>query len=340
MTTPYLHAHQLRRVSPEEAIAFVDACLGPPDGWPSPLVAYRLTSEFQRFWKEEVGHWLKTAERCGFLKRVLHDIGTQARPASRDADVHPNDKGHLKLQQHLAAARIVHYLTGTGWEFEAFEPVTGGAVDVDISLRAPGGTLVEIQVKASDQPGIVQDDCFPVPVEDSDQPEIVRGQRIRDGEYDDRILKAVEHAAAQLRSPATGCAMVFACPARDWPFTSNPSPLLGLLVGRTIGEGGRVYLRRPDAGLFFQDGWHHVAGVAVLDFAAGLDMSTSEETICYPCIVILNPLAAFPAAPEWFPGARVLKLDGNVFRWVRGAPGEAVTVPDRTLLVDEIPDPP
>lgn len=148
-------ARESQRLRRPDALALVDRVLGEPDEWQSALVRYRLTSEFQADWKVEFGQWLGAAEQFGFLEKVRHEIMHQAQrklrnpPLERDG----NDPAHLKLHQHMAAARIVHYLTATGWTFDGYETDTGASVDVDCRLRTPSGDVVEFQVKAPDQPG-------------------------------------------------------------------------------------------------------------------------------------------------------------------------------------------
>jgi hypothetical protein len=44
---PSIEATELHRVAREEALAFVDQQLGPANEWPSPLIRYPLSAEFQ-----------------------------------------------------------------------------------------------------------------------------------------------------------------------------------------------------------------------------------------------------------------------------------------------------
>jgi hypothetical protein len=60
-------ATALHVVSARDALDFVDTQLGLPSEWGSQLTKYRLASDFQSDWKAEVGQWLKTAERHGYL---------------------------------------------------------------------------------------------------------------------------------------------------------------------------------------------------------------------------------------------------------------------------------
>lgn len=314
--SPSIEAAALHRVGSADALAFVDELLGAPEEWPSPLIGYRLASDFQADWKEEVGHWLKTAERFGFLDQVMHEIRNQAKRRSKKTvggAVDPNEPRHLKLNQHLAAARVAHYLTGTEWDFLAYEPERGGAVDVDLALATPDGQRAEFQVKAPDQPGRKV------------------GYRLVDGELDHRVVAAVLRAAEQLRTPATCGAFVAVCAVRDYPLALKPHCLVSSLVGRTIQEGAVVTLPLEQTGAFFSEGWRQVSGVVILDLHRAATLELAPVTN-YACTVLLNPNATFPGEPEWFPHARVCILEGGRFRWVRGAPPTRNTLPDGTPL--------
>lgn len=197
--SPSARGPDLHRLPAHEALALVDRLLGPGEDWPSPLIAYRLTDDFQADWKVELGQWLRAAEEFGFVDRVLHEIAHHAKRASKKAttEIDANDPRHLKLHQQLAAARVVHYLTATGWSFSGYETETGGVIDIDCALVAPDGQVVEFQVKAPDQPGRVL------------------GHRLVDGEYDDRVVGAVTKAGGQLRRAPTGPSMIAVCANRS-----------------------------------------------------------------------------------------------------------------------------
>jgi hypothetical protein len=313
--SPSALVEELQRIPVEEALDLVDRLLGPPGEWPSPLIAYRLTSDFQADWKAEVGQWLRAAEQFGFLERVMHEIRSHAKGRSKGqtGEIDPNDRQHLKLHQHLAAARIIHYLTATGWGFRGYETETGGAVDIDCSLVAPGGQVVEFQVKSPDQPGRRA------------------GHRDVDGDFDERVITAAQHAMEQLRRPATGPALVAICANRSWGLAGEPACLVHHLIGSTIqrvGEG--VFLEGASTGGFFRDEWAHVSGVLLLDLGRG-------EEIKYTRTVITNPRAAFSVSPSWFPHGRVCILDGSTFHWVRGTPGRMHDLPDGTQLIEALP---
>jgi hypothetical protein len=311
--SPSVHALELHVVDDGAARAFVDEKFGRSEEWRSFLIQYRLTSDFQADWKAEVGHWLKTAERLGFLDKVLARVLKRAKdpPAhvvrpTREA----NDPHHLVLAQELAPAMASYYFVGTGWAFDAWEPVMGGEVDVDVSLRAPDGTRVMVQVKAPDQPG-----------------QIVAHQRV-DGEYDDRVLRQIAKAAGQLPKSSAGANLILVSANRTWPLSGEPGCVVTELIGSTRGTEKGVFLRRADCGKFWTPEWAHISGVVLLDYVRGVDQFK------YQCTVLLNPVATATASSEWFPRARVCQLEGSTFRWIRGEPGRAHTLPDGTSLVD------
>jgi hypothetical protein len=301
----------LHRLSREEALLFVDDALGTSDAWPSPLIAYRLHDAFQAEWKCELGQWLAAAKQYGFINVVLDQLRAQAqRPTRNFQDKHPNDDRHLKLHQHVAASRVVHYFTRTGWEFASYESESGGKIDVDVTLLAPGGVTVEFQVKAPDQPGYIHN------------------FRVVDGEYDDRVREAIEKGVRQLRSIPTGPAFVAVCANRQLPLAWTPHVISRFAIGSVIcipDEG--CYLTPERQGAFFTDEWKHVSGIVILDVAFG-DTRTD-----YPCTVLLNPQATRPAVASWFPYARVLELrrQTQTFRWLNGQPQHPF-FPDGTIL--------
>jgi hypothetical protein len=300
--------HQLSRA---DALALVDSCFGSSEEWRSPLIKYRLSNDFQSDWKEEVGHWLKTAEQNGFLEELRDRILKRARRGTRSVSVDPNDRRHNELFAELAPAMTAHYLAGTGWSFTAWEPVTGGSVDVDLQFAAPDRKTVMIQVKGSDQPGSV-----------------ANWQRVN-GENDDWVLKAIDHAATQLPTKTIGANLIVACANRNWPASSEPAFAVTHLIGSTMSLGSAVTLPRTALGKFWTPEWRHVSALA------RLDLVRPESNCFYSCTVLLNPSpdCRNPALPEWFPHARVLLLEGTNFRWLRGEP-RASTMPDGTLLTD------
>jgi hypothetical protein len=308
-TIPTIDATVLHRLSPDESLRFVDETLGPPSSWPSPLISYRLADAFQAPWKCELGQWLYCAKQYGFLEQVLHQLRTQAKRAVRKyPGQHPNDERHLKLHNVVAASRVVHYLSATGWSFVSYESETGGPVDIDVTMRGPGNELVELQVKSPDQPGVVEE------------------HRLTDGENDERVLTALKKGASQLRTPATACAFIVVCANRNLPLAWTPHVLSRLVIGRAtcIRDVG-CFIPPDQQGLFFTDSWEHVSGVVMLDVAFGI-----EQTV-YPCTVLLNPCAIYRATSAWFPYARVLELKEGAFRWLHGEPQHPF-LPDGTQL--------
>jgi hypothetical protein len=307
-SSPTIPAAAMHDVSDAEATAFVDTLLGGADEWKSPRIRYRLSSDFQADWKAEIGHWLKTAERHSFLPALLDRLLKRAKRGTRSVGVDPNDKRHNELVAELAPAMVTHYFVHTGWTFGRWEPVTGGAVDVDVELEAPDRCRVHLQGKAPDQPGSVVD------------------HRRVDGEYNSRVLAAVAHAANQLPRVGGEAKFVAVCANRTWPLSSNPQCLVTDLVGSTVGINSEVTLPRSHLGRFWTVDWQHVSGVVALDYLRGVDVFT------YPCTVLLNPKANVQASPDWFPRARVCQLVEGRFRWIRGEPGRAHTLPDGTAI--------
>lgn len=314
--SPSMHAHELHVIGDDEARGFVDRLFGPAGEWKSPLIRYRLDSDFQADWKAEVGHWLKTAERLGFLDKVLHRVLTRAKnppPQVVSPSKASNDPHHLVLGQDLAPAMAAHYLVGTGWSFEKWEPITGGAIDVDLSLHAPGGTRCQLQVKAPDQPGEFN------------------GHRRENGEYDERVVGAIAKAAGQLLSDTTDVNLIVVSANRIWPLSGNPDCVVTDLFGTSVshGSGTPIVLPRDQLGRFWSPGWRHIAGVVLLDYIRGSD------AFMYGCTVLLNPVANHGASADWFPRARVCLLGGDKFHWERGEPGFAHGLPTGTILETE-----
>lgn len=60
-------SHEFHRETSEQALARAELHFGAPDTWASPLMHYRWTSDFQTDWKQEIGHYLHTAEIHGYL---------------------------------------------------------------------------------------------------------------------------------------------------------------------------------------------------------------------------------------------------------------------------------
>jgi hypothetical protein len=291
---------------------------------------YRLAAEFQADWKAEVGHWLHAAQSHGALERTLRPLlGERDRKKGNDSK-DGNDRRHLKLHQHLSAPMVCHYLTGLGWTCLGFDTETGAKIDIDLALSAPDGTLVEFQVKASDQPGRLENG------------------RYVDGNNDHRVVEALDHAVRQLPSPARSVAMVALFAQRSFSLAGDPSCVRRRVFGRTEQTNEGVFISRADfdekCGQFLKGNWNQVAGVVILDlsrtsdFVFGDDKAHVVDQTAYPCTVLLNPNAERPANPDWFPRGRVVVLEGDMFRWIRGEPwNPRHALPDGTTVVDSIP---
>ncbi|MCB9625423.1 MAG: hypothetical protein H6723_19065 [Sandaracinus sp.] len=268
----------IARIDSEEAIRVCDAVLGETGEWAgSPLLHYRWAAEFQGDWKSEVGQWLTAARVFGFDEAMVERLIRRTRRPSRSKEVDPNDQRHLEFVQEIAPATLVHFLTGTGWTFEAWEPMVGGAVDVDVCLRSPSGVATSFQVKAPDQPGVV------------------RGHRVVNGEFDERVIRAMENAARQLVG-APGARVIAISAQRRVPLTFAPDPVTGFLFGDSCSDPSRsyVYMRRP--GRFFDDDWNHVDGVLLLD-------------------LVRTDVPVYFA--HWYPNPRKSSLAGSDFRATR-----------------------
>ncbi|QQR91032.1 MAG: hypothetical protein IPJ88_04685 [Myxococcales bacterium] len=187
MKNIYVHVNDIADIREREAVKFAQETLG--QDWHSSLVTYRLESEFQRDWLAEVGRWLHFASQNGFLDEVLKPIGINFRRlnGSSQQPPNPNDLAHLNLQSRLAEAQTAYVLCKTGWQFGEYEPTTCAQnTDADLRLKNAYGESFFLQVKAPDQPGKVVN------------------HKIVEGEYDDRIITALDKARANEtnRSPA------------------------------------------------------------------------------------------------------------------------------------------
>lgn len=195
-------------------------------------------------------------------------------------------------------AMMCHYFTGIGWSFAGWETEPPGPIDIDLALTAPDGTLVEFQAKA---PG-------KAPTLDGRHP---------NGSTEEQLLTTIANAVDQLPpSPARSSAIVAVYAQRDnfESLAGNPRPLLRHLYGPTTPKEGAPVIHRSSFGQFLSGRWNHVAGIVLMDILRG------ETVVRYPCTVLLNPNADKPANSDWFPRSRVLVLQANAFRWIRGAP--------------------
>ncbi len=325
--SPSLDTARIHELSAPDAHALVDELLGAPEEWPSPLLQFRLSHPSQHDWTEEVGHCLHTAAKHGYRTEVVELILKQAKRRSRSLEIDPNDKRHEKLMETIAAVMVDHYLCGSGWTFAAWEPgPKGGDVDVDLALRAPDGTAANLQVKAPERQGHVVN------------------HREHDGENEAGLLKATQTAMRQLPRNSAAANFVVLCSKRAWPLAVDVQPLVSFLIGATVQLAlpSAVTLPVANRGAFFTDEWRHVSAVIVLDYFRGADLDFDAESAAsavvrrlpeYVCTVLFNPKADVPSSADWFPHARVCRLDQSAsFRWIRGEPGDAHTLPDGTAV--------
>lgn len=290
----------LHLVSVDDAIGIFDETLGSGSAWTSPLMQYRTTSDFQQGWKIEVGNWLERGRRLGYIDHVQRNIVAQQPALGQRA---AGDPVHRNVTQQLAQAMATHYFVGTGWAFGALEPNvseqrrSGIAADVYLQLTAPGGVIVDLQVKASGTLGL------------------------HENEVDAHIQQGIRNAADQLPIPATRPSLIVICAQRDF-WLSADVDVIEDFIGRTNQyPDDTVLLHDGDRGEF--QGWPHVSGVVVLDHRRGLESSD------YSCVLVQTPWADCPVDPAWFPHARCLTCSGGIFTWIRGSP-TATTFPPGT----------
>jgi hypothetical protein len=186
---------------------------------------------------------------------------------------------------------VAHYFLRTGWGYRCWDVPDQAGGDVDLGIVAPSGEFVDIQIKV---PGI------------------------------ENPMASVENAVAQLRS-SPNRKLVVVC-SRDERFPScDPGVFLTESVGRTTTYEDGI-TRLATQGRFARGAWRQLGGLALLDYIPGLGRQN------YCCTVLLNPWPAEPALfADWFPRARVLRRDGERFRWERGEP-DVGTVPDGLFI--------
>jgi hypothetical protein len=279
-----IDAHALRRYAEADALAAVQEVLGPPDRWAPSLIGHRLSSDFQADWKLEVGYWLLNARDLDFLEPLKRRLRRAAIESAHPQVTGPNDSAHKILGQELAAAMVTYYFTAMGWSFLSWEPPVPRG-DVDVRMLSPAGLSVDVQVKAPDQPGDVV------------------GGRIVDGEFDDRVLRAIDKAMHQLE-PAPGPArMVVISPQRTWNINADvlACHLVGTPGGRSLQGWG---VDKQSGGAFALTPGSEISAVVDLSLVRG-----PGETL-YRCTVIANPWIdeVGRLATEMFPQARVLHL--------------------------------
>jgi hypothetical protein len=305
MTRVSVDATELRACSAAEALAFADRVLGDADSWGPSMIAYRLQSSFQADWKVEVGAWLMLAKRLGFLTRLLNRLGRAFEAAGDPELTGANDSAHRILLQELAPAMTTHYFVASGWGFVEWEPDVALG-DVDVRLRCPRGVLTDIQVKAPDQPGEVRD------------------SRIHDGEYDERILRAIDKGLLQLRNVPGPQRMLVVIPQRVFPVEARV--LTKHLVGPTQRSEDGVVLYASNRGVFANAPGNATSAVIDLSLLRGID------EILYRCTAFLNPWTQKGIAPDLsvFKNARVCHLDGTRFVWTPEAPERCFSLPSGT----------
>jgi hypothetical protein len=306
-----IEAHLLHRGTEDEALAVFDEIVGTAADWGSRLVRRTMGSDFERDRVIEAGHWMLMAKRLGFAEGIRKRLKGARKLVTIEID--PNDQAHTTLHQELAPAMAVHYFTGIGWSYIEWEPRPERGVD--IVLAAPTGERIELQVKAPDRPGYASQ------------------FGIHGGEVDRWVREKLAQAADKLPpSPMQPQAIVITA-NRRLPLSGTPHVVTRMLLGGTIQHQDSAPVldeswlrenRRP-LGKFHK--WPHVGAVVLLDYRRGADRFD------YSCTVILNPWADPSAAcrPEWFPHSRILYLDCDKFRWLRGAP--MGSIPDGTPFV-------
>jgi hypothetical protein len=244
---------------------------------------------------------VNTARTNGFEQLLVERTRARANDVSRRvADkVTTEDLLYRVLLEELQPAMVAHYLLKTGWGFRAWDIPDGVGGDVDLAVTSSTGEHVDIQIKV---PGT------------------------------QNPLAALEKAAHQL-STSPHRAVIFVC-SRDPLFVScEPGEFLGGLLGNTVGRSSAVQL--TEHGRFAAREWGHVGAVALLDYIPGADRQN------YTCTTLLNPWCKQDAVVdrEWFPRARVLRLEEERFRWHPIEPDRAGELPDGTFVPERLRPP-
>ena len=293
----------LHSISDDEAVQLVDERFGSATEWSSPIISYRLSSDFQRHWKAEIGHWLATAQRHDYDDRLVEKVLSRARKgkhklrATRDLD----DPLYRFMLGELLPAMFAHFMLNTGWGYRLWDSPDGRGGDVDVGLLAPtNGEPVDVQIKA---PG------------------------------DENPFEALTNAARQLAT-STNRTLVGVCSRGGIPLAYDPDELLASLLGTTTNMHGAV--RRTRTGACATAEWNNIGGVAFLNYLPGW------ETQSYACTVVFNPWARPSARLEgdWFRGARRLELHAATFRWIPNAPSGSFYFPNGTGIGELAPNSP
>lgn len=294
--------------STEEAIKCVEFVLGPSQEWAPSIIEYRLSSENQRDWLVEVGHWLLTAQNLGFLpalqKRLIGPKKNVGFASSRSV----NGPSNLGLGAALAEAMAVHFFVLRGWNFISWEPESNsGKCDVDFRLESPSGCETDFQVKAPDQPG----EQGPM--------------RRTHGEYDDRIVGAARKALSQLHNSAGPARVVVICPQRDWP--APPGVLGGAVLGSTFCRDEGCVLPLEHRGSFSTEEGKCISAAIDLHLLRGIDRTEYRGT------VFLNPWCSEISrlSREEFFDCHVCGIEGDRLIWTPKEPSRDHTIPSGTL---------
>lgn len=292
--SPSIEVADLHEISDDEACALVDRLLGAPSTWPVGLIPWRLGRESQSDWKAEVGHWLHTAEKHGFVQALVSRARASGERIHKQlkGQRHANEKAHQAMTSELAPAMATHYFVGTGWQFGAWEPKTA-LRDVDVELVAPSGVRVALQVKAPDQP---------------------------DQHDNERVRKALEKGRLQLEG-AQQPSMLVVSAQRDFGLAVDPDLSLLGLVGMSYQIGSAIVYPRDELGAFSRPEWRHVGAVVFLDHVR---LAGHPQ---YACTALINPWAdpRVRCEREWYPRARVHWGDGERLNWQAGPPDGPIT---------------
>jgi hypothetical protein len=282
----------------DQAIEFADSVLGEAGRWSPTILSYRLSSDFQKDWKIEVGRWLLTAERFDFLgplkSRLIRATNDILNPQGSGAE----QSTHVILLSELAAAKIVYYLTNTGWKFLEWEPKIEKG-DVDIRLISPSGITTDIQVKCPN------------------------------GDQDDWVASMVDKAAKQLANSPGPARMIVLAPRNTWGTDLNS--LAPYVIGSAIGNGqGYTSLKKHMRGIFGDDCNKQLTSVCDIQLVRGIN-----ETL-YRSTVFLNPWCNKPSLLniEDFQGARVCTLIDNKFIWFPEEPFQCGALPNGTEYIE------
>jgi hypothetical protein len=295
--SPSPERHELHDIDDAAACALVDATLGAAEEWRSLIIKYRFTSEFQAHWKAEIGHWVNTARAHGFESRLVE------RARARANGARPRIPATVTTDDVLYRVLLeeLHPAMAAHYLLK-----TGwGFREWD----TPDGAGGDVDLAVTSPAGEPVDIQIKVPGTEN-------------------ALAALDKGARQLRASPHRTAIVVC--SRDPRFVScEPGEFLAL-VGKTVSGYGAVRLAEP--GRFASADWAHVGAVALLDYIPGAEQQK------YTCTVLLNPWCKNDIALEgdWFPRARVLRLEEDCFRWRPAEPDRAFAIPDGTFVAEDL----